>query len=52
MWIRLVVDEDLVIHDIVAVTDASPQAACPEAAATLLQLKGARAWDCPGGWMQ
>ena len=42
MWIRLVVDEDLVIHDIVAVTDASPQPACPEAAATLLQLKGAR----------
>ena len=42
MWIRLVVDEDLVIHDIVAVTDASPHAVCPEAAATLMQLKGAR----------
>lgn len=42
MWVRLVVDEDLVIRDIVVVTDASPQAACPEATATLMQLKGAR----------
>ncbi len=42
MWIRLVVDEDLVIHDIVAVTDASPHAVCPEATATLKQIKGAR----------
>ena len=42
MWIRLVVDENLVIHDIVAVTDASPHAVCPEATATLKQIKGAR----------
>ena len=42
MWVRLVVDEDLLVHDIVAVTDASPHPACPEAAATLAELKGAR----------
>lgn len=42
MWIRLVVDEDLVVHDAIAVTDASPHRACPEAAAALAQLKGAR----------
>ena len=42
MWIRLVVDEDLLVHDVVAVTDASPQASCPDAAATLQQIRGGR----------
>jgi hypothetical protein len=42
MWIRLVIDDELTVHDIVASTDASPYAACPEAVDTLAQLKGLR----------
>jgi hypothetical protein len=42
MWIRVVLDEELVVHDIVASTDASPYPVCPEATASLAQLKGLR----------
>ena len=40
MWLRLVVDEDLLVHDIVAVTDASPYPACPEATAAMAVIVG------------
>ena len=40
MWVRLVVDEDLVVHDIVAITDASPYAVCPEATAAMGVIVG------------
>jgi len=42
MWMRLVVDEDLTVHDAVASTDAAPFAVCPEATAVLGPLKGMR----------
>ncbi len=42
MAIRLTVDADLVVHDVVAVTDAAPFAVCPEAAAPMAGLKGLR----------
>src|SRR5579885_361328 len=42
MWVRLVVDEDLNVLDIVAATDASPFRVCPEATATLQSMKGVR----------
>lgn len=42
MWIRLVVDEDLNVIDIVAATDASPFDVCREAPPVLEALKGAR----------
>jgi hypothetical protein len=42
MWLRLVFDEDLVLHDVIAVTDAAPHAICPEAAAAVASLKGER----------
>ena len=42
MWIRLVVDEDLDVIDIVAATDASPFGVCREATATLQTMRGLR----------
>jgi hypothetical protein len=42
MWVRVVVDEDLTVHDIVASTDAAPYPMCPEATTAMLQLKGLR----------
>ena len=42
MWLRLVVDEKLVVQDIVAVTDASPFMLCREAVAPLAAIKGLR----------
>ena len=47
MSIRLVVDEDLGVIDIVACTDASPFGICPEATETLQSLKGLR---IAAGW--
>jgi len=47
MWIRLVFDKDLHVHDVVAVTDASPHPVCPEATSYLGRLKGLR---MSGGW--
>jgi len=40
MSIRLVVDEELHVLDIVAVTDAAPFDICPEAVSTLQSIKG------------
>ena len=42
MWVRLVVDEHLVVRDVVAVTDASPYAACPEAVTAMRVIVGER----------
>jgi len=42
MSIRLVVDDDLNVIDIVASTDASPFDICPEATQTLQSMKGLR----------
>jgi hypothetical protein len=42
MWVRLVVDEDLVIKDAIAVTDRSPYPECPHAADGMRALRGAR----------
>ena len=49
MSIRLVVDEDLVVIDIDAATDASPFGVCREATATLQTMKGLR---IGAGWNQ
>ena len=40
MWVRLVVDESLVVRDIVAVTDYSPYAVCKEATAAMRVIVG------------
>ncbi len=42
MWLRFVVDEELTVHDVMAVTDASPFPLCAEAASALTSLKGLR----------
>lgn len=47
MWLRLVVDEDLLVHDALGVTDASPHPICPEATAVLARVKGLR---IAAGW--
>ena len=47
MWIRLVVDEDLVVKDIIAVTDASPYPICREAVAPMTRIIGER---IKAGW--
>jgi hypothetical protein len=40
MWLRLTVDSQLVIHDVIASTDASPYAVCPGAAVAMRRLVG------------
>jgi hypothetical protein len=40
MFIRLVVDEDLNVMDVLACTDAAPQGICPQAKSTLKSQKG------------
>jgi hypothetical protein len=42
MWLRLVVDEKLTVHDVLAVTDASPFPICPQAVDSLAAIKGLR----------
>jgi hypothetical protein len=42
MWMRLTVDEDLVITACEAATDHSPYAICPRAAANFARLAGLR----------
>ena len=42
MAVRLVVDEDLTVVDVVACTDAAPQSICPEGPKTLETIKGLR----------
>ncbi len=40
MWLRLVIDTKLRIHDVVAVTDNHPFPQCPEATGIMASLKG------------
>jgi len=47
MCIRLTIDEELVVHDIVAVTEHAPYPACPAAASALSSLRGSR---IAAGW--
>lgn len=42
MWVRLTVDDDLVVREVEAVTDAGPYRVCPDAAPRLAVLKGLR----------
>jgi hypothetical protein len=42
MWLRITVDDRLVIHAVEAVTDASPYAACPGITPNFQRLKGLR----------
>lgn len=42
MWVRLVLDEDLVVRDIVAASDVTPYAECAGADAAMTSLVGAR----------
>ncbi len=47
MWLRLVVDDTLLVHDVVAVSDATPFAVCREAVAPMRVIVGER---IRGGW--
>ena len=50
MWVRLVVDEDLLVKDLLAVTDASPFDVCREAVAPMAKIIGERikpGWSNP-----
>ena len=47
MSVRLVVDDDLLVHEACACTDASPYGECPQAAPGIARLKGAR---IESGW--
>ena len=42
MWLRVVVDQDMTVRDVIATTDASPYRPCPEAARSLAAIKGLR----------
>lgn len=48
MWLRLVIDAEFKVHDIVAVSDVTPFAVCKEATATLSVMVGetiGRGWS-------
>lgn len=47
MWVRLVVDEDLLVHDVVAVSDTTPYAVCREATTAMKAVVGER---IAAGW--
>ncbi len=47
MWVRLVIDEDMRVHDALAVSDAYPYRQCTEASSALASLKGL---SIVGGW--
>ena len=47
MWLRLTVDGDLLVHDVIAVTDNSPYPMCPAAAESVGLLRGLR---IASGW--
>lgn len=47
MWVRLVVDESLVVHDVVAVSDVTPYPVCKEATEVMRRIVGER---IAGGW--
>ena len=49
MWVRLTIDDDMVVRDIEAVTDHGPYRICPEAPAKFSTLKGLR---IAPGWNQ
>lgn len=42
IWVRLVIDEHLLVHDVLASSDTTPFPVCKEATATLSPIKGAR----------
>lgn len=42
MWLRLTVDEQMVIHEVEAVSDKTPYRMCPTAAPNFSRLKGLR----------
>lgn len=42
MWLRLVLDDTLLVHDVVAVSDATPFAVCREAVAPMRAIVGER----------
>ncbi len=42
MWIRMVIDEDFVVRDVLAVTDSSPFGVCREAVAPMQAIVGER----------
>jgi hypothetical protein len=47
MWVRLVVDRSLVVHDVIAVSDVTPYAVCKEATEVLRRVVGER---IAAGW--
>lgn len=47
MWVRLVVDEDLLVHDVFAVSDTTPYPVCREATAAMKVIVGER---IAAGW--
>jgi hypothetical protein len=49
MWVRLTLDQQLLIHEVAAVTDASPYDVCPQATASMANIKGLR---IAKGWAQ
>ena len=49
MWIRLTIDEELLIHDIEAVTADGPYATCPAITPNFKKIKGER---IGAGWRQ
>ena len=50
MWVRLTIDEELVIHEAVAVSDVTPYETCQLAAPALSRLKGIKIG--PGWWRE
>src|SRR5262245_35281304 len=42
MWIRLTIDTDCLVHDIVAVTEAGPYRICPDITPRFAAIKGER----------
>jgi len=49
MWMRITVDDDLLIHDCEASTEYAPYSICPQAAAPMEKLKGLRIGP---GWLR
>jgi len=49
MWLRITIDTEFLVHDVVAVTDHSPFQMCPDIVGNFKQLKGLRIGP---GWMR
>jgi len=47
MWVRLVIDEDMVVHDILTSSDATPYDECGQAQSAMKAMVGAQ---IRGGW--